>query len=179
MSRVGKKPVSVPQGVKVELKGAKLHVEGPKGKLDFEVHPRMKVSIGSGQVLVERPSDTPLDRSLHGLTRSIINNMVTGVSQEFSKSLDIEGIGFKAQVQGKNLQLNLGFSHPIDFPIPEGVKVEAPKPTALIVKGADKVLVGQVAAKIRGFFEPEPYKGKGVRYSGEQVRRKAGKAAGK
>ena len=179
MSRVGKKPVSIPQGVKVELKGVKLHIEGPKGKLDFDVHPRMKVSVGNGQVLVERPSNTPSDRSLHGLTRSVINNMVTGVHQEFSKTLEIEGIGFKAQLQGKNLQLSLGFSHPIDFPIPEGVKVETPKPTTVVVKGADKVLVGQVAAKIRSFFEPEPYKGKGVRYVGEQIRRKAGKAAGK
>ena len=179
MSRVGRKPVSIPQGVKVELKGVKLHIEGPKGKLDFDVHPRMKVSVGKAEVSVARPSDTPQDRSLHGLTRSVINNMVTGVSQEFSKNLDIEGIGFKAQVQGKNLQLNLGFSHTIDFPIPDGVKVEAPKPTVIVVKGADRALVGQVAAKIRGFFEPEPYKGKGVRYSGEQIRRKAGKAAGK
>jgi large subunit ribosomal protein L6 len=179
MSRVGKKPVSIPQGVKVELKGMKLHIEGPKGKLDFDLHPRMKVSVGTGQVLVERPSNTPSDRSLHGMTRSVINNMVTGVHQEFSKTLEIEGIGFKAQLQGKNLQLSLGFSHPIDFPIPEGIKVETPKPTTVVVKGADRVLVGQAAAKIRSFFEPEPYKGKGVRYAGEQIRRKAGKAAGK
>lgn len=179
MSRVGKKPVPVPQGVKVEFKGVKLHVEGPKGKLDFEVHPRMKVSVGNGQITVERSSNLPLDRSLHGLTRSIVSNMVTGVSQEFSRTLEIEGIGFRAQVQGKNLQLSLGFSHSIDFPIPDGVKVETPKPTTIIVKSVDKALVGQVAAKIRGFFEPEPYKGKGVRYSGEQIRRKAGKAAGK
>ena len=179
MSRVGRKPVSIPQGVKVELKGVKLHIEGPKGKLDFDVHPRMKVSVGKAEISVERPTNTPQDRSLHGLTRSIINNMMTGVSQEFSKTLEIEGIGFKAQVQGKNLQLNLGFSHTINFQIPEGAKVETPKPTIVVVKGADKVLVGQVAAKIRSFFEPEPYKGKGVRYSGEQVRRKAGKAAGK
>ena len=179
MSRVVKKPFLVPQGVKVELKGVKLHVEGPKGKLDFDVHPRMKVSIKIGEILVERPGNTPSDRSLHGLTRSVINNMITGVSQEFSKTLEIDGIGFKAQLQGKNLQLNLGFSHPIDFAIPEGVKIETPKPTTVVVKGADKALVGQAAANIRGFFEPEPYKGKGVRYAGEQIRRKAGKAAGK
>ena len=112
-----------------------------------------------------------------GLTRTLIANMITGVTQEFSKMLEIEGVGFKAQLQGKNLQLSLGFSHPIDFQIPEGIKIEVPKPTTVVVKGIDKVLVGQVAANIRGFFEPEPYKGKGIRYAGEQIRRKAGKAA--
>jgi large subunit ribosomal protein L6 len=179
MSRIGKRPVSIPQGVKVEIKGASLCVEGPKGKLDFQVHPRMKVSVGNGQVSVERPTNTPQDRSLHGMTRSVINNMIAGVSQEFTKTLEVEGIGFKGQIQGKNLQLSLGFSHPVDFPIPAGVKVETPKPTIVTVKGSDKALVGQVAANIRRFFEPEPYKGKGIHYSGEQIRRKAGKAAGK
>ena len=178
MSRIGRKPVPIPQGVKVQVTGTKLHIEGPKGKLDLNVHPRMKVSVAEGQVAVERPTNIPQDRSLHGLTRSLIANMVKGVTEEFSKTLEIEGIGFKAQLQGKNLQLLLGFSHPIDFPVPEGIKLELPKPTIVIVKGVDKVLVGQVAANIRGFFEPEPYKGKGIHYLGEQIRRKAGKAAG-
>ena len=178
MSRIGRKPVLIPQGVKVQVTGTKLHIEGPKGKLDLNVHPRMKVSIVEGQVAVERPTNIPQDRSLHGLTRSLIANMVKGVTEEFSKTLEIEGIGFKALLQGKNVQLLLGFSHPIDFPVPEGIKLELPKPTIVIVKGVDKVLVGQVAANIRGFFEPEPYKGKGIHYLGEQIRRKAGKAAG-
>ena len=178
MSRIGKKPIVVPQGVKVQIAGQKVHVEGPKGKLDLEVHPRMKVASGNGQITVERPTNTPGDRSLHGLTRSLVNNMVKGVVEEFSKTLEIEGVGFRAQLQGKNLQLSLGFSHPIVYPIPEGVKVETPKPTTVIVKGADKVLVGQASANIRGFFPPEPYKGKGIRYLGEQIRKKAGKAAG-
>ncbi len=178
MSRIGRRPVLVPQGVKVQLTGSKIHVEGPKGKIDLNVHPRMNVAVSDGQISVTRPTNTIQDRSLHGLTRSLIANMVTGVTEEFSKTLEIEGIGFRAQVQGKNLQLALGFSHPIDFPIPEGIKVETPKPTTVIVKGVDKVLVGQAAANIREFFKPEPYKGKGIRYAGEQVRRKAGKAAG-
>ncbi|MBI3999714.1 MAG: 50S ribosomal protein L6 [Candidatus Omnitrophica bacterium] len=177
MSRIGRKPISVPQGVKVQVLGPKIHVEGPKGKLDLNVHPRMKVAVADGQIAVSRPTNIPQDRSLHGLTRTLIANMVTGVTQEFSKMLEIEGVGFKAQLQGKNLQLSLGFSHPIDFQIPEGIKIEVPKPTTVVVKGIDKVLVGQVAANIRGFFEPEPYKGKGIRYTGEQIRRKAGKAA--
>ena len=178
MSRIGRKPVAIPEGVKVQVTGAKLHVEGPKGKLDLNFHPRMKVSVAEGQVTVARPTNIPGDRSLHGLTRSLIANMVKGVTEEFSKTLEIEGVGFKAQLQGKNLQLLLGFSHPINFTIPEGIKIEVPKPTTVVVKGVDKVLVGQAAANIREFFEPEPYKGKGIRYTGEQIRRKAGKAAG-
>ena len=177
MSRIGKKPILIPQGVKVQVSGTKVHVEGPKGKMDLNVHPRMKVAVDASQIVVSRPTNTNQDRSLHGLTRTLIFNVIAGVTQEFSKALDIEGIGFKAALQGKNLQLNLGFSHPIDFVIPEGIKVEVPKPTNLVVKGIDKVLVGQTAANIRKFFEPEPYKGKGIRYAGEQVRRKAGKAA--
>ncbi|MBI4358442.1 MAG: 50S ribosomal protein L6 [Candidatus Omnitrophica bacterium] len=177
MSRVGKKTILIPQGVKVEIKDRKLHVEGPKGKLDLDVHPRIKVVIKDGHISVERPTNVPQDRSLHGLTRSLIANMITGVAQEFSKTLEIEGIGFKAQLQGKSLQLSLGFSHPIHFTIPEGIKVETPKPTTVVVKGVDKALVGQATANIRKYFEPEPYKGKGIRYAGEQIRRKAGKAA--
>lgn len=178
MSRIGRRPVLIPQGVKVQVAGPKVHVEGPKGKMDLSIHPRMKVAVNEGQVLVARPTNTAQDRSLHGLTRSLVANMIKGVTEEFSKTLEIEGIGFKAQLQGKNLQLALGFSHPIDFQIPEGIKIETPKPTTVVVKGVDKVLVGQAAANIRKFFEPEPYKGKGVHYAGEQIRRKAGKAAG-
>jgi len=177
MSRIGRKPISIPQGVKVQVSGLKVHVEGPKGKMDLNVHPRMKITVDGSQIVVSRPTNTNQDRSLHGLTRSLISNVITGVTQEYSKALEIEGIGFKAQLQGKNLQLNLGFSHPIDFVVPEGIKVEVPKPTNLVVRGIDKVLVGQTAANIRKFFEPEPYKGKGIRYAGEQIRRKAGKAA--
>ncbi|MBI4394635.1 MAG: 50S ribosomal protein L6 [Candidatus Omnitrophica bacterium] len=177
MSRIGRKPILVPQGVKVQIAGAKIHVEGPKGKLDLNVHPRMKVAVSDNQIAVSRPTNIPQDRALHGLTRTLIANMVTGVTQEFSKTLEIEGVGFKAQLQGKKLQLSLGFSHPIDFQIPEGIKVEVPKPTIVVVKGVDKVQVGQAAANIRKFFEPEPYKGKGIRYAGEQIRKKAGKAA--
>ena len=178
MSRIGKRPILIPQGVKVQVTGSKIHVEGPKGKMDLAIHPRMKLSMSENQILVARPTNTSEDRSLHGLTRTLVANMIEGVTEEFSKSLEIEGIGFKAQLQGQKLLLSLGFSHTIDFLIPQGIKVEVPKPTMLVVKGVDKVLVGQVAANLRKFFEPEPYKGKGIRYVGEQIRRKAGKAAG-
>lgn len=178
MSRIGKRPIAIPQGVKVEVSGTKVHVEGPKGKLDLSVNPRMKILIDKGQIQVNRPTNLQGDRSLHGLTRTLVDNMVKGVTQGFSKTLEIEGIGFKAQMQGKALQLSLGFSHPINFAVPEGVKVEAPKPTIVVVSGPDKVMVGQVTANIRDFFRPEPYKGKGIRYAGERIRRKQGKQAG-
>lgn len=153
-------------------------MEGLKGKLDLEVHPRMKVAMREEAITVTRPTDSTQDRSLHGLTRTLIQNMIQGVTEEFSKRLEIEGIGFRAELKGKILQLQLGFSHPISYSIPEGVRIEVPKPTVIDVKGADKALVGQVAAELRSFYEPEPYKGKGIRYSGEVVRRKVGKAAG-
>ncbi len=175
MSRIGKKAVTIAAGVKVQLSGRQLTVEGPKGKLTKELHPDVKVQIGNGQVEVTRSGNDNKNKALHGLTRSLIQNMVEGVTNEFSKNLQIEGVGFKAQVTGKALQLLLGFSHPIDYAIPDGVKIEAPKPTQLVVKGVDRILVGQVAADIRHFFEPEPYKGKGIRYQGEQVRKKKGK----
>jgi large subunit ribosomal protein L6 len=178
MSRIGKTPIPVPQGVKIQLKGQKVHVEGPKGKLDLDTHPRMKLEVKGSEVLVTRPTNTTQDRSLHGLTRTLISNMVQGVTQEFSKALEIDGIGFRSELKGKTLQIHLGFSHPILYDVPEGVKVEVVKQTKINVTGADKVLVGQVAADIRRFYEPEPYKGKGVRYVGEHIRRKAGKAAG-
>ncbi|OGX05137.1 MAG: 50S ribosomal protein L6 [Omnitrophica bacterium RIFCSPLOWO2_12_FULL_50_11] len=178
MSRIGNRAVSIPKGVKVQISGEKIHVEGPKGKLDLETHPRMKIELRENEIKVTRPTNTSQDKSLHGLTRTLIHNMIQGVSEEFVKRLEIEGIGFRAELKGKILQLQLGFSHPISYLIPEGVRIEVPKPTVLEVKGPDKALVGQVAANIRSFFVPEPYKGKGIRYSGEVIRRKAGKAAG-
>ena len=179
MSRIGLKPVLIISGVKVQVAGKKISVEGPKGKLSKDIHPDIQVQVAEGQVQVKRTGNDNKAKALHGLTRSLIQNMISGVTNEFVKNLLIEGVGFKAQVNGKNLQLFLGYSHPIDYVLPEGVKVETPKPTQLIVKGIDKELVGKAAAEIRGFFEPEPYKGKGVRYVDEVIRRKKGKAVEK
>ena len=179
MSRIGKKPVIIPEKVKVTLTGQKIHVEGPKGKTDFDIHPRMTCEVANGQVLVKRPTDNKLDRSLHGLTRSLIHNMIVGTVTGFEKSLEIQGVGFKAESKGPILKLSLGFSHPIEYSIPAGIKVETPIPTNVKVSGMSKQLVGQVAADIRNFYRAEPYKGKGVRYVGEQVRRKQGKTVGK
>jgi large subunit ribosomal protein L6 len=142
------------------------------------VHPRIDVAVESGQVVVKRNTDEPYDRSLHGLTRSLIRNMVVGVVDGYSEDLELEGVGFRAQLKGKNLSLALGYSHPILYPIPDGIKLEVPKPERITVRGIDKALVGQVAADIRKFFPPEPYKGKGVRYAGEVIRRKQGKQVG-
>ena len=178
MSRIGRQPILIPKGVKIQLSGVNVHVEGPKGKLDLAVHPRMKIDVKDSQVSVSRPTETKQDKSLHGLTRSLISNMIKGVAEEFSKTLELHGIGFRAEMKGKALQLALGYSHPIIYDVPEGVKVQVPKPTMITVTGPDKTLVGQVSANIRRFYEPEPYKGKGVRYAGEQLRKKAGKAAG-
>ncbi len=179
MSRVGKKPIDIPKNVKLALDHGKVHVEGPKGKLDFVVSPRISVVLKEGVLTVERPTNQGPDRALHGTTRSIIFNMIKGVTEGFSKELLIEGVGFKAQIQGKALNLSLGFTHPVIFEVPEGLTVEAPKPTQLFIKGTDKARVGQLAAKIRKVYEAEPYKGKGVRYAGEVVRRKAGKTVTK
>lgn len=176
MSRIGKKPISIVSGVKVQLSGSLLTVEGPKGKLAKEFASEVKIQVANNQVEIGRQNDEGKSRALHGLTRSVIQNMIHGVTNEFVKNLQIEGVGFKAQVTGKTLQLTLGFSHPINYLIPDGVKVEAPKPTQLVVKGADRQLVGQVASDIRRFFKPEPYKGKGIRYADEQIRKKKGKA---
>ena len=175
MSRIGRKPISVPPSVKVGITEGEVCVEGPKGKLAFQVHPRMKVSVKENTLLVERPTNIRTDRALHGLTRSLLQNMVRGVSEGFTKELEIEGIGYKAQVSGKKIVLNLGFSHPIEYAIPEGIEIKTPKPTQIIVSGSDRQKVGQVAADIRHFHEPEPYKGKGIRYVGEVIRRKQGK----
>lgn len=176
MSRVGKRIIDIPANTKVEIKDGTITVQGPKGKLSKLIHLRMKVEIKNSQIEVIRPSDSKQDKSLHGLTRNIIFNMIKGVNEGFSKELEIRGVGFRAQISGKALNLQLGFSHPINFSIPENITLETPKPTQIIVKGIDKEKVGEVAAKIRSFYRPEPYKGKGIRYKDEYVRHKVGKA---
>jgi len=175
MSRIGKKQLDVPSLVKVKIEKNTVTVEGPKGKLNFDFHHRMDVSLDANKITVKRPSDLKLDKSLHGLTRTLISNMIKGVTEGYKKELEVQGVGFKAAVQGKALNMNLGFTHPINFNIPEGITIQTPKPTSIIVSGIDKRLVGQTAAQIRDFYRPEPYKGKGIRYVGEHVRRKVGK----
>lgn len=176
MSRVGKMPIPISPGVEVTIDGSRVKVKGPKGELEREFSPRMKIIKEEGLLRVERPTDSKQDKSLHGLTRALLANMVEGVSQGFQKVLDIVGVGYRADVKGKVLHLQLGFSHPVEYPIPEGVEIECPIATRIVVQGIDKEKVGQVAAEIRAFRPPEPYKGKGIRYEGEEVRRKAGKA---
>ena len=178
MSRIGKKPVTIPKGVDITLDGLALKVKGPNGELDLNVHPEMSLAMEDGELRVERPSDAPRHRALHGLTRALINNMVEGVTSGFTRTLEIQGVGYRAEMKGTTLTLALGFSHPVEFEPPEGVTIECPNQTTVVVKGADKQAVGQAAAVIRGYRPPEPYKGKGIRYQGEQVRRKAGKTAG-
>jgi large subunit ribosomal protein L6 len=178
MSRIGKQPVDLPKGVDARLEEGLLTVKGPKGTLELQVNPEMVVSIEDGVLKVERPSDAANHRALHGLTRSLVANMVHGVTQGFERALEIVGVGYRAEKKGKGITLHLGFSHTIEYPAPDGIELEVPQPTQVVVKGSDKQLVGQVAAEIRGFRPPEPYKGKGVRYAGEQIRRKAGKTAG-
>ena len=175
MSRIGKLPVAVPPKVKVEVKGQKVFVEGPKGKLDFELPSRTSAKVDGGNVLVSRQGDDAEAKALHGLSRAIVNNMVKGVSDGFVKKLEIQGVGFKAAVQGNKVNLALGYSHPVNYPIPDQIKVTVEENTKLTIEGPNKQLVGQVAAEIRSYYPPEPYKGKGVRYVGEQVRRKEGK----
>jgi len=176
MSRIGKKPIELPAKVKVNVssEGA-VTVEGPKGKLDWKLPHHITGQMKENHFIVERANDDRQVRALHGLSRSLINNMIVGVSQGFTRDLEIHGVGFKAAVQGNVLNLSLGFSHPINFPIPEGIKVTVADNTKVKVEGIDKHLVGQVAADIRGYYPPEPYKGKGVRYSGEHIERKEGK----
>lgn len=177
MSRIGKQPVELPSGVDAKVSAGTLTVKGPKGELSLTYHASMTVKVEDGEVVVERPSDQKVDRSLHGLTRSLISNMVEGVTEGFSKTLEIVGIGYRADMKGKGITLNVGFSHPIEYTPMEGVTLECPNQTTVVVSGADKQKVGQVAAEIRGFRPPEPYKGKGIRYKGEHIRRKAGKTA--
>lgn len=176
MSRVGKKPVDLPDDTKVEIHDDEIIVTGPKGKLKKAIHPDIKVEVKNKQIVVSRNGDSKQDKSLHGLTRNIIFNIVKGVTDGFSKELEIRGVGFRAQVSGKSLNLQLGFSHPINLAIPEDITVELPKPTQIIVRGIDRESVGEFAAKIRAFYKPEPYKGKGIRYKEEYVRHKVGKA---
>lgn len=179
MSRIGRKPVTVPQNVTVTLDGNTVNVKGPRGELQRTIHPDMRLSMENGEVTVTRPSDDQNHKALHGLSRTLVANMVEGVSDGFRKTLELVGVGYKAEVRPYGLQLALGFSHPVEVKAPAGIKLTAPIPTQIIVEGANKEVVGQVAAEIRSLRPPEPYKGKGVKYQGEQVRRKAGKAGGK
>ncbi|RMD50824.1 MAG: 50S ribosomal protein L6 [Ignavibacteria bacterium] len=178
MSRIGKKPVNI-KDVEVKLDGQNIKVKGKLGELERTIHPNMTVEIEGDELFVKRPNDQKANRALHGLTRALIQNMVTGVTEGYTKSLDIVGVGFRAELKGSNLLLNIGYSHPIYFMPPAEVKLEVPAPTQIKISGIDKELVGLVAAKIRSFRKPEPYKGKGIRYSDEQIIRKAGKTAGK
>ena len=180
MSRIGKQPVEIPSGVTVTLDGQRVAAKGPKGELELQVRAPIAVgwdADGKKTLVVTRPDDQKQNRALHGLTRSLVANIVEGVSQGFSKTLEIVGVGYRAQPQGTGLRLSLGFSHPIEFPAPKGISFEVPNQTTIVVRGADKQQVGHTAAVIRAFRPPEPYKGKGVRYKGEHVRRKAGKTA--
>jgi large subunit ribosomal protein L6 len=179
MSRIGKKPVPIPKGVTVTLDGSKITVKGPKGELSRSLPGAMLVSMKDNEVVVERPSEENEHKALHGLTRTLVANMIEGVTTGFSKQLEIIGVGYKAEQRPYGLQLSLGFSHPIEYRAPAGIKLTAPQPTQVNIEGANKEMVGQVAAEIRSYRPPEPYKGKGIKYAGEQVRRKAGKAGGK
>jgi large subunit ribosomal protein L6 len=177
VSRIGKQPIPVPSGVEITIDGSAVTVKGPKGTLSQSFDSDMQITLEDGAVYVRRPSDERRHRSLHGLTRTLVANMVTGVSEGFTKNLEIVGVGYRAQLKGTDLDLSLGLSHPMVVPAPEGITFEVPAPNRISVSGIDKQRVGQVAAEIRKIRPPEPYKGKGVRYAGEHVRRKAGKAA--
>jgi len=178
LSRIGKKPVEIPKGVNINLEGQVIKVKGPKGELHRTIHLAIKAEIVESEIKFSRPDDLKETRSLHGLTRALIQNMIIGVTDSYKKTLDIVGVGYKAELKGKNLLLNIGYSHPIYFVPPDDIKLEVPAPTQIIISGIDKELVGLVAAKIRSFRKPEPYKGKGIKYSDERIIRKAGKTAG-
>lgn len=175
MSRLGKKPINIPSNVKVVIDKGIITIEGEKGKLEHSIPNPIKVEVKENRIIVSRPSDSKKHMSLHGLTRTLISNMIGGVTEGYKKQLEIKGVGYKAQVKGEALTIALGFSHLVEYPIPEGVTVETPKPTIIVVKSIDKVKVGEVAAELRDFYKPEPYKGKGIRYAGEYVKHKAGK----
>jgi large subunit ribosomal protein L6 len=177
MSRVGKNPIPLESGVAADLAGNVIKLKGPKGELERTLHPDMIVEIGEGEVIVKRPTESKIHKSLHGLTRTLVANMAEGVSKGFEKNLEIEGVEYRAELKGKTLVLTLGYSHPVRYEPRAGITIEVPEPKKIKVSGIDKEKVGQTAAEIRGFRPPEPYKGKGVRYAGEQIRRKAGKAA--
>ncbi len=178
MSRIGKQPIEIPSGVEVTVAAANVvTVKGPRGSLTQTVHPNMTVVVEDGSVLVSRPDDQGFNRSLHGLTRSLVANMVEGVTKGYEKSLQIIGVGYRAAMKGKDLEVQAGYSHPVMVSVPDGIEFEVPTPTQIVVRGNDKQAVGEIAAKIRKIRKPEPYKGKGIRYEGEYVRKKAGKAA--
>jgi large subunit ribosomal protein L6 len=177
MSRIGKKPIEIPAGVTVSVGPGRVTVNGPRGELSQAVSPAMRIEESNGTLTVERPSDRGEHRALHGLTRSLIANMVEGVTRGFEKRLEIQGVGYRARLKGKELEMSLGHSHPVSVTPPEGIEFEIPQPTEVVVRGIDKQLVGEVAARVRKQRPPEPYKGKGVRYAGEHVRRKVGKRA--
>ena len=177
MSRIGRQPIEVPGGVDVEIDGTHVSVKGPRGALERSLHPEMKLVQEDGTIRVERPSDEAMHRSLHGLTRTLVANMVEGVTKGYEKRLEIVGVGYRAALRGQDLEIAAGFSHPVIVQCPEGVEFEVPQPTRITVRGNDKQAVGEIAAKIRKIRPPEPYKGKGIRYEGERVRKKAGKAA--
>jgi large subunit ribosomal protein L6 len=179
MSRVGRKPVAVPKGVTVALDGQTVTVKGPKGELRRTMPAEMQLKLEDGNVTVARPSDSGKHRALHGLTRALVNNMVEGVTSGFAKQLEIVGVGYKAEALTGGVRLNVGYSHPVEYKAPKGVSISVEKPTVVKIEGIDKELVGQVAAELRKVRPPEPYKGKGIRYEGEHVRRKAGKTGGK
>jgi large subunit ribosomal protein L6 len=176
MSRIGKQPIVIPSAVKVQIDGQTVSVKGPKGELHREVHRDVRVHLDDGRLTVTRSSDLPYQRALHGLTRALIANMVIGVADGFSKTLELLGVGYRAQQLGKNIQVAVGYSHPVEVKAPEGITLEVEGTSRIHIRGVDKELVGQVAAEIRSLRPPEPYKGKGIRYEGERVRRKAGKA---
>ena len=177
MSRIGRMPITVPEGVDVTFNGNVITVKGKNGTLTRELHPAMTVAMDGNVITVTRPNDEKQNRSLHGLTRTLINNMIIGVSEGYSKTLELVGVGYRAAVKGKQLELSLGFSHPVFVDTPEGITFECPSQTKIVISGIDKQKVGQTAADIRKFRKPEPYKGKGIRYEGEHIRRKEGKAA--
>jgi large subunit ribosomal protein L6 len=179
MSRIGRKPVTVPAGVEITLDGRRITVKGPRGTLSRELPEGITVAQQDGEINVTRPSDEPQHRAMHGLTRTLVSNMVEGVTKGFQRQLDIVGVGYRAETKPYGLFLALGYSHPIEYKAPEGIKLTATTPTQIIIDGANKEMVGQVAAEIRRLRPPEPYKGKGIKYAGEVVRRKAGKAGGK
>lgn len=179
MSRIGRKPIVLPKGVDVKIEGSEVTVKGSKGTMTFGVMQNIEVALEDGRIAVKRANDEKSVRAAHGMTRAILSNMVTGVNQGFERVLEIIGVGYRAQMQGKNLVMALGFSHPVEVVPPEGIEFAVDGPTKIIVRGIDKQLVGQIAANIRGYRPPEPYKGKGIRYVGEYVIRKAGKAGGK
>lgn len=178
MSRIGKKPITIPAGVTVKVDGRTVQIDGPKGKLSWEHHPRVGVSCESNQIQVERKATDKLSRALHGTTRQLIQNMVTGVTTGFEKQLDIVGVGYNAKIEKKAVVLQIGFCHPVEMVIPDGVEAEVPQPTRIVLRGADRQKVGQFAAEIRRIRPPEPYKGKGIRYTDEVIRRKAAKSFG-